>query len=291
MPDEVVTTEAAPVADVAGIATPDPVGVNSYIGSDGAFQDGWKDHVSEEYRGERCLDLFGDFNGMVKTLVHGQKAFGKDKIILPTDTSPPSDWDAFHKAIGRPETVDDYAINRPESIPPDRWNTDEVSQFKALAHKIGLTQGQVEQLSNFQNVRTIAGIANADQQATADHEAAEERLRAEFGAAYDERIHLANRLIKDTVEVGEEREELLSIIGNNPVVIKWIAEMGGKLVESRSVDTRINQQTPGEMQTEIAELTATPGYMNGVMKRTNLMGFKALHDKITRLYEEQAKAG
>jgi len=281
MPEENVASEAPAVE-----AAPAVGNFNSFVGDDGTLAEGWKESVAEEYRSEKCLDLFNDVPGMIKTIVHGQKAFGKDKVILPSDTSPQEDWDAFHLATGRPVTADDYSMNRPEDIPEANWSNDVASQFKTLAHQLGLNQKQVDGLAGFNNELTAQGLhkaQDAQEQQVTDAEAA---MRSKFGDAYEERMHLANRIVADTTEPGDSRDALLAVIGNNPVAIEWVAELGSKLVESGSVDTKLNRATPMEMEHEISDLRDTPGYMTGELKRTDPSRYRQVHDKITRLYME-----
>ena len=272
--EDTVTTEAVETTEA-------PQSIANFIGEDGTFKEGWKNVVPEEYRGEKCLDLFNDFNGLVKTTIHGQKSFGKDKVVIPGENASQEDIDAFRKAVGVPETVDDYDFKVPEG-----WNADAVNGLKALAHENAFSDKQFNAIRDFIVNHVEASEtarAEAEQNAIAE---AEKELKTKWGDAYDERLHLANRVINDTTQEGEGREALLARIGNDPIVAEWVAELGMKLVESKAVDKKARMQTPKEINAEISELQATPGYMNGSMKQQNPIAYKQLHDKITRLYEQ-----
>jgi hypothetical protein len=283
MPEEI----AAPVVETAAPEAAPAVGnFNSFVGDDGTLAEGWKESISEEYRGEKCLDTFSDIPGMIKTIVHGQKAFGKDKVILPSELSPVEDWDAFHKAIGRPETADDYTMNRPEDIPEDSWSSDVVSQFKDLAHQLGLNQKQVDGIASFNNALTTQGLQHQQDKQDKEVSDAEQAMRSKYGDAYEERMGLADRIVADTTEPGDNRDALLAIIGNSPVAIEWVANMGARLMESGSVDTKLHKSTPIEMEVEISDLRSTPGYMTGELKKSDPARYRQVHDKITRLYLE-----
>jgi len=274
--DEPITTETNEA----------PQNFASFIGEDGSLNDGWKNTVPEEYRGEKCLDLINNTDSIWKNYIHAQKAFGKDKVVVPGETSPQEDVDAFQKAWGRPETSEDYSFKRDESIPEEVWDTDRIAKFKAGAYEAGFNSNQMAFVENFYNeiLKTDIQTASAAQEtAKAEAEAA---LKTEWGDAYDERNHLAQRVVNDTTEEGPARDALLDAVGNNPAVVKWVADLGMKLVETKAVDTTIHTQTPTEVNAEIADLQMTAGYMDGAMKASNPIGYKNLHEKITRLYEQ-----
>ncbi len=285
MEETTTTTEPnASQEQTGGAETPS---FASFVGDNGTLNEGWKNTISEEYRGEKCLDLFTDVNGMVKTLVHSQKAFGKDKVVVPGETSPPEEIAAFKKAWGTPESIEDYSFARDEAIPEDAWRPERVEEFKKIAHEAGFNQKQMAAIEGFYNNMVKTDLEAFNTQSETAKADAEQALRGKWGDAYDDRLHLANRVVNDTTEDGPARAAILEAIGNNPAVVEWIADqIGTKLVESKAVDTTLHRQTPTEISQQIVDFQATPGYMSGEMKRTNPHGYKLLHDKITRLYQE-----
>ncbi len=271
------TTESTQNTDAATFA--------SHLGEGGTLNEGWKETIPEEYRGEKCLDLFTDVNGMIKTLVSSQKAFGKDKIVVPSETSTPEELSAWQKAWGKPDTAADYKFGKDENIPEDMWNANRIEEFKVGAFDLAFNGPQMEFIEKFYNDSVkddLAAYDLADKQAI---EAGELELKKRLGGAYEERKHLAERVVALAPE-GPVREAVNEAFGTNPLVVEWFSELGKKLVESKAVDTTINQSTPKELIQEITNLQSTPGYMDGTLKKTNMIAFKQLQEKIEGLYKK-----
>jgi hypothetical protein len=82
----------------------------------------------------------------VKALVHAQKLLGKTPegyVRLPGRDAPADQLAAFHSALGRPESPDEYAL--PELDLPEGFEIrQELTEgLKATAHELGLTPDQV----------------------------------------------------------------------------------------------------------------------------------------------------
>ena len=256
----------------------------SWVNEEGKLSEGWKEQLSEDIRGEKSLDTFDDIPGMAKMLVHGQKMLGRDKIALPTEVSTPEEMDEFYRQIGRPETKDDYKMEVPDEL-ADVMDANVIEGAKELFHKIGLTQAQADALFAFDQKRysdAMQGNEASSEQATKDAEAA---LRSKWGAAYDERLHIANKMIADNTD-DSNREQVLASIGNNPMVADFLANIGKKFMEGGLVDgvsTSIN--TPLEAKAKADELRSTPGYLNGQLAKAN----PSMHARITEQITEQMK--
>ena len=256
----------------------------SWVNDEGKLSEGWKERLPEDIRGEKSLDTFDDIPGMAKMLVHGQKMVGRNRIALPTEVSTPEEIDEFYRQIGRPETKDDYKMEVPDEL-ADVMDANVIEGAKELFHKIGLTQAQADALFAFDQKRysdAMQGNEALVEQATKDAEAA---LRNKWGAAYDERLHIANKMIADNTD-DSNREQVLASIGNNPVVADFLATIGKKFMEGGLVDgvsTSIN--TPLEAKAKADELRSTPGYLNGQLAKSN----PSMHARITEQITEQMK--
>ena len=253
----------------------------------GSFSENWRDTLPEELRGEKCLEPYTDFAGMAKSLVHNVKAYGKDKIVIPNENSTEADWDAFYKVAGRPDTVGDYAFkyDGEDAALNDSLSPEIMNPFLEDMHKAGASKKMIDVVKKYKAIEMKAQQAAMEQAQEAEIQKAETALKTKWGAAYQERIGLANRVVDATTPEGEQRDALREAIGNNPLVLEWIADqVGTKLVETKLVDTTLQVKTPMELNGQIGELQAIEGYMDGSMKRTNPTRFDSITQQIRALH-------
>ena len=202
-----------------------------YIGDDGNFSEGWmeKSGVSEDMWNNPTLTSTKNVASMASQLINAQKMIGKqpNMAVLPSDQSTQVEWDEFHKACGRPDTPDEYTITHHEDV--GESNMEMEAAFKNLAHSEGLRPETVQKLMELDDSR-IMGMRQAMQEAeiqkTEDCTAV---LQKQWGNAYDERLHLANRMIEENT-TDETKDMLLGKIGSDPIVADFLANMAAKFV-------------------------------------------------------------
>jgi hypothetical protein len=256
----------------------------TWTDNDGNFSEGWKDRLPEEIRGEKGLNNVKSIPDVMKQLTNAQKAIGKDKIALPNENSSPEEWEETYKALGRPETVDDYIVEFPDEV-KDYVDPELMTEAKSIFHKIGLNKTQADALMAFEASRIAKGLEGQKLDAENSVKETEEALRKEWGTSYPERLHVAERVItENTTE--ENREALLSEIGNSPRIADFLATIGKKFMEGKimtGVETL--RETPAEALDAIAVLKATEGYMTGELKSKNRDYYNKVQRDITEKYK------
>lgn len=247
---------AVPVVTPTVLATP-----VSPVKADGTFIENWKDSLPEELRSEKSLDTITDFNNMVKQLVSHKKMVGKDKVVLPTDKSDENDWNLFYEAIGRPKTETGY--NTPE-IPEEMteiFTEQRLNDAKAIAYKMGATQKQFAEYLNYEMTQVAAIAENEHKAELATRANAEKELRTELGAAYDERMHVANRIVTEAFPKEEDRMKFLEKYGNDVDFIRFASIIGSRMSEHTALIGKLTSRTPDELKKRISTLQNTPGYL------------------------------
>ena len=181
----------------------------SYIGENGEFTEDWmeKAGVSEDLRGDLTLKSTKSVASLSSQLVNAQKMIGKNPnmAVIPTEQSTEEERNEFYKLCGRPDTPDEYAITHAEGI--GEVDVEVEGAFKNLVHSEGLRPETVQKLIELDDARMMAmrqAMENAEIQKTAD---CEEALKKQWGAAFDERRHLANRMIAENA-TDENKEEV-----------------------------------------------------------------------------------
>ena len=215
------------------------------------------DTLPEDLRGDPSLRNFTDAAGLAKSYVHAQRMIGADKIALPGKAATEDDWRPIWSKLGAPDNPEGYQISG------EGFAEQELQSFKEQAYAIGLTGQQAQQMATYLEGQAKGGIAaeQADQERIAEEYDAE--LRAEFGAAYEQkhdRAAAAGRAMGIDPQVFDDiRLDNGLPLGDHPFIIKLFAGLADQLGEDtlEGATTEL-VKTPEQAAREIAELTA-PG--------------------------------
>lgn len=305
MPDEPAAAPAAePAAEPAAApaaappseppAEPATIDFHKVIGQDGKILEGFKGLLPEEIRHELTLDTYSDIPELVKQHLGLTKMTGKDKVVIPTETSSQVEIDAFRKAYGVPPTSADYKMPIPEET-KEYFDENMMTTARELFHSRNFNQKDVDALWKFEQERIAQGVKAIEDAEDAEYEEAEKLILEESGEALEDQKHLANKLIADECPDEEKREKLLEAINDNnlrPYLFDFLAGIQRKYRESHDgipAGEQGQTMTPGMMESKAKELQATPGYMDGTMKNNNPEGYKRLTDEITGLFNRASR--
>lgn len=154
-------------------------------------------------------------------------------IKLPKDGEP---MDAVYNRLGRPESADKYDIKLPEGSQVD---DNRLNSFKDIAHKVGLSQTQVNALAEF-DVGYMSQIMEASQTQKIEQQKVEEtELRREWGNAFEERSELGRRAIRTFAPDGVDKGEFLSKIEDaigTKMMLKMFSNIGERIGEAKIID-------------------------------------------------------
>jgi hypothetical protein len=255
----------------------------SYVGEGGILNEGWMEGlgVHEDLRNDLTLKSTKNVAGLASQLVNAQKMIGKNMTSLPNADSTDVEWDAF-KDNFRPATAGDYTFEHIEGM---EVNEEFETSIKEFAHQKGWRQEDVQDLIALDDAR-IAGMKDAIAQAEAQKMTdAETALKKEWGGAYEERLHLANRMINDNVSE-ENKAAILEQVGNNPVIANFLADIAAKFVEHKIIDASITKSTPMDAIAKAEELMHTAGYITGELAKTSPARHKQITEEIAALNAE-----
>lgn len=236
-------------------------GQSPIIDADGNLAENWLETLPEEMRKEKCLETVTGWQSLISQYVNGQKAIGKNKVVVPTETSSEAEWDAFYKAIGRPETVDDYKAEVPEEL-SEILDANRLAAYKDFAHKHGVSEKLFNEFLNFEVQQTLNLLKEDDQAEERAMMDAKQELIKRWGAAYDERKHLADRVITVLRPDPESRIGILEKYGNDPDFLELLSDAGMRLVEGKPLTVEVTgAATPKEAEAQLSELRSTPGFI------------------------------
>lgn len=253
---EAAAAEAA--AAEAAAAAAKTAAPESFIDENGTLTEGWRDkYLPEDLRKEKVYDTIKDLPSAFKTIGHQAKLVGRKGILLPTETSGQSEWDAFHEALGRPKTAEEYVMDVPEEH-ADYFDEELIKEARSMFHGQGFNQKQVDILWEFEKKRvaTMDKMLNDfEEQAKSEAKTA---LQNKWGTAYDENLHLVNRMISENAVEGEERDYLLAEYGNDSKLAGFLGNIAKKFVEHKIIT---DVETPSaDIESKISELMNSPAY-------------------------------
>ena len=251
-------------------------------GDKGKTGDDWRSGLDPEIKDHACLKDFKTKDDVVKAYVGAQKLIGVDKLPIPPEDAKPEVKETFMNEVfdrlGRPKEAKDYHVELPEGVKID-VSDKEIEALKAEAHKLGLLPQQLNGIYQWH----MTNVANRMKAYQAELETArkdtEAKLRSEWGAAYEGKVAKAQKLLN--AFAGDDYKQLLdSGFGNNPAVIKFMADMADKISEDAfAKGTAEATMTPEEAQKELSivrkkilEMPQTdPEYKELLKRRNDLM--------------------
>lgn len=280
-----IITNPVPDGGTPPIAGATEFSLSKFVNETGDFQAGWKENLlPEDMRHRPVYDSFGNVKDALKHIGHLESVVGKKGVIVPTDKSTPSEIEAFRNAIGVPKAATDYKVEIPEEL-KEFYSPDLINNALSALHQAGATQKVVDAVMALDRARTEQSLQAYEEQKKREFDAAAAALDKKWGAAKEQNLHLANRVIHETVQGDEEKQQVLELIGNNPLIADIFARIGSKLVESKAIDTPVNSAIlpPAEAEMRMKELMATAGYLDGSMKNSNPGAYTRINREIAEL--------
>lgn len=257
--------------DTDTASTTQTTSTETYINPDGTFKEGWQGkHVPEEHRSNTTWLGVKSVDDMVNQISHlNSKLTKQGKGVFPiTEKSTAQEVAEFRTAMGIPDTPDGYTLNIPKEVEKYYQDQELMTEAKATMHKLGLTPKQFAGVMALDATRMLKSeeAMKADPLAFYEQaldlamptmkEQAETELRTKWGEAYDARLQLANAAITENTKEGDERNQLLERIGNDPLVADFIATIQNKhYTESHGIDTSLGRGTMSKnLQQQIDEI-------------------------------------
>lgn len=187
---------------------------------------GWTEGIEDE----KVLGLANRYTTpakMASALYEANRELSQ-RVKMPGEDATDEDRAKFAKAMGVPESVDDYAIAAPEGVDAETFEAyqEPIKNIVAEMHQAGANQQVVNaMLQKYFEFETAAQaeVGRADKQYL---EQAEADLRKEWGAGYEENMAFANDFLTSTPELAQMELKDGMLLGSHPAFVKRMAEMG-----------------------------------------------------------------
>ncbi len=236
----------------------------------------WKDSLSADLRDSAVVKKFEDTpEGLAQAMEsHNnlEKLLGHDKVPIPKGVEDVEGWNRFSKAMGIPDNAEMYGLpdaNLPEEM---KGMTIDKNKFAEVAHAHKLTPEQAKGLwKTYTEINTQAYI---DAKKGLDTQLQEtiNRLKGEWGDAYNVNVELGQMVINKFAEDQESNDYITSILSKDPRGIKFLAKIGDQFAENKFGEFQMKKFTlgPEEAQKEIDRIKNDMDgpYMNASGKYT-----------------------
>ncbi len=207
---------------------------------------------------------FKDVETLAQSAWHAEKLIGvpPDQVLkLPKAGADFAEYEPVFAKLGRPEKADAYTIKMPEGVTDDSF----AKEVKPIFHKAGLTQKQVEIVTDWWNDH-VGGKMKTQSEATAAKHAEEVgKLKTEWGSEFDSKSALADRAGAEFGLTKEDYEGLKQALGPAKAM-KMLANIGAKVgsdaafVGGDGSNNGFKGMSAESAQARIAELRRDKGF-------------------------------
>ena len=235
----------------------------------------WYDGFSEDVRGNQNITKFESAEQMAIGHINAVSMIGADTMVVPRTDDERS---TVYGKLGRPDEASKYEIASPEGYEVNQVMQD---SFKELAFAQGLSQNQIQALSDWHSGNEMTGAASASEASAATLLQAQDSLKTEWGQSYDQNATIAVRAAGEFLNEGDK--EFINTakidgvpIGEHPMFLKMFNNIGKGMMETSKLEGIANEgtQTPQEMKMERETLMAHPAYMDRSHPEHNIIKSK-----------------
>jgi hypothetical protein len=195
-PDDGQTAVAEGAPAVGGVQ-PQSAGNDAPAGTEPPRLPGWTGQLTAEQKAQLESRVAADpaaLEKLPKGLTELYAKFSEleaqtvGAIKVPPKDAPKEAWDQFYKGLGRPDSAEAYALEKPQIPAGMRYNEAQEKWFRGMAHAIGLNQAQAQGLFdefNRQQTAEFQKIMESRQaQRKAERDNAETVLKQRYKDAY-----------------------------------------------------------------------------------------------------------
>jgi len=115
------------------------------------------------------------------------KASSVGALKRPAPDAPKDEWDQFYNGLGRPESAEGYALEKPQIPSGMRYDESTEKWFRGVAHSMGLTQEQAKGFFDEYNKVQVENVQRAISARKAASEAALTALKQEWKESFPDK--------------------------------------------------------------------------------------------------------
>ena len=258
--EETAAAEAAAAEETAAAekAAEEATAVAEKAAAEKATEADWRDLLTSD-EAKKQAKQFNSLEEVFERSAELRKQIS-DRIKLPGKDADEKEMTKFRKAMGIPESADDYTFDLPDGMKIDEAEQALLDAVKPIAHEANVP---AKVLSAF-----IVGFKELEAQFVGEHtaqlekhrEASEDENRKEWGNDYEPNVNLGNRFVKQFG--GDGMVEFLNttelknggVLGNDPQMVRLFAKLGRQMSED-GVFESMGKDEAADIEGQIDELT------------------------------------
>lgn len=242
----------------------------------------WRDTLPPEIKDDPVFTKYENQNDANKALVGAQKFLGRETLPVPKDDNDAEAYSVIAKRLGLPKDENGYTIPTdleiPKELPLDEGR---MNDFKKTAHSLGILPKQFEGLYKWHMNDMINLHKQHNEGLENGVKETETGLRKEWGAAYQQNIALAEKVINQFSDEAGIKYLKDRGLNNDLNVIKILANIGKVMGDDVLIGKPAGMaQSPDEAQ---AELNAMQADTKGPLHNADHPQHKEFVDKRDRL--------
>ncbi len=221
----------------------------------------WKSQLAPDYANSPTFQKFPDtkdgFNAAVKSHLSLEQMLGKEKVVIPKDDKDVEAWANLSKALGVPDKPEAYGL--PDAEFPDTMKniTMDKARFSKIVHDHKLTPGQAKGLWGAYQEMIKGTYTKAVTDKQTEMQGTINKLRSEWGDAYDTNVELGQMVINKFASDKETQDFVTAAILSNPNGVRFMAKIGNQFAENKIGEFAYQKfsLTPEQAQSEIDTIT------------------------------------
>lgn len=242
----------------------------------------WREGLPDDLRASKGLEKFKDKAALATSYLELERKIGAKGLIIPKPDAPQEEVDAFFRALGRPDTPDEYKVEFPSDYPEVLKNDERVSEFRGVAYKLGLSAEQVKGVLDFYVKGNMADHGNYVGQMEVAKESVETALRTEWGDKFEPNCQVVLDAYNQFAD--SEFVEYLesSGVGNDPRMARMFYKVGLAMAEDGKLKGGDVNNIGGTFEAQRVALMGHPAFKNPGHK-----DYQGVQDKLAALYAKQ----
>lgn len=226
----------------------------------------WKEKLGPDLMNAPMLKTIDDNkDGLTKLVtnhVQLEKLLGHEKVPIPKGPEDVDGWNQFSKAMGIPDTATQYGLKDAEIPAGMEALSFDKNKFAETVHAFKLTPRQAEGLwGAYQEIIKDQYHAQQQEQERALTETIN-RLRGEWGDAYDANVQLGQLLINKFSPDQAANDWLTVTLAAHPIGVKFLASIGKQFSENKIGEFKYQNfsMAPDDAQVEIDKIINDPNH-------------------------------
>ena len=256
----------------------------------------WKKQLATDFANSPTMQKYADtkdgLNDAVRAHLELQKMMGHDKVPVPKGPDDLAAMAQFKKAFNIPNEPSGYKL--PDADFPESMKGTSIDKegFSAIVHRYNLTPEQAKGMWS-EYTSMIRGIhTQHSQEYEAKMTQVRNRMRQEWGDAYDTKVELGQMVINKFSDDEEMNESITALLSQNPHGIKFLAQIGNQFAENKIGDFKYqtHARSPEEAQKEINSIRHDQNHPYNNEKATSGERQRAI-DYVNSLYAAISRSG